>query len=139
MSLAKAGGFGLFVALSGAFVAQSGVHAQNAVQRDLEYRALMMPVQRVVQGAYYANLCQLRSQAYFQTFLSAMIEISRIEATKRDLSNDQIIAADHDANAIMAREDTAAGLDNFEARCRSISDRLGKLDAAEIALTNNYH
>jgi hypothetical protein len=121
------------------FLASTDTFAQNAVQRDLEYRSMMMPIQRIMQQAYYANLCQLRSQTFVQVFQEALIEISGIEATKRNLSDDQIIAADRDAKAIIAREDTEAGLENFEAKCRDVANHLDKLDALERSFTGNYH
>lgn len=113
-----------------------GAHPSPAL---LEYQALMMPVQRAQRGAYYANLCQLRSEAYFNTFLNATIEISRIEATKRGLSNDEILVADRNATEIMEREDGKAGFDDFERRCRDVAGRLDVLDAMERSLSGNYH
>jgi hypothetical protein len=105
----------------------------------LEYQALMMPVQRAQQKAYYASVCQLRSQAYFRTFLDAAVEISGIEAGKRSLSNDEILVADRNAKQIMQREDAEAGFDNLGWRCRDLAGKLAQLDAMEHSLAGNYH
>jgi hypothetical protein len=105
----------------------------------LDYQALMMPVQRALMQAYYAGICQMRSEAYFRTFQQASIEISRIEATKRNLSNDEIVYADRTAKQIMAREDAEVGFDDLERRCRDLSGKLAMLDAMERSLTGNYH
>lgn len=105
----------------------------------LDYQAVMMPVQRAQQKAYFASICQLRSDTYFRTFLDATIEISRIEATKRGLSNDEILVADRNSTEIMEREDAEAGFGDLEKRCRVLSGQLVRLDAMERSLTGNYH
>lgn len=105
----------------------------------LDYQAVMMPVQRALMGAYYAGICQLRSEAYFRRFQQASIEISRIEATKRNLSNDEIVYADRTAKEIMVREDAEAGFGDLEKRCRDLSPKLPALDLMERNLTGNYH
>jgi hypothetical protein len=105
----------------------------------LDYQALMMPVQRAQQKAYYASICQLRSETYFRTFLNAAVEISQIEATKRNLSNDEILVADRNAKQIMQREDAEAGFDDLERRCQDLAGKLAGLDAMERSLAGNYH
>lgn len=105
----------------------------------LDYQAIMMPVQRALVQSYYAGICRFRSETYFRTFQQGSIEISRIEATKRNLSNDEIVYADRTAKQIMAREDAEAGFDDLEKRCADLRPRLSQLDLMERNLIGNYH
>lgn len=115
---------------------QIELHPSQAL---LDYQTIMMPVQRALMGAYYAGICQFRSETYFQTFQTASMQISRIEAAKLHLSNDEIVYADRTAKEIMRREDAEAGFDNLQKRCRQLRPHLTRLDAVEQTLTDNYH
>jgi hypothetical protein len=119
--------------------AQSG--AKCCSEKALEYRKIMMPVQRAVDLAYRAGVCQLRSEAYYST-LAVSSQILSMQ-TARDLGiNDlEMSIVDADIRKTLAGEIRASGTEDILKTCDQLArdPRLLQLDDLRRQMVGNYH
>lgn len=119
--------------------AQSG--AKCCSEKALEYRKIMMPVQRALDMAYRAGICRLRSEVYFRTLSESAVVFSMQEARRIGITDAEMSAADADAKQILADEARASGTQDILRTCDQLArdPRLLQLDDLRLEIIGNYH
>lgn len=131
--------FLLLLAVTTPAPAQSG--AKCCSEKALEYRKIMMPVQRALDLAYRAGICQLRSEAYYSTLAVSAQIFSMQEARRIGITDIEMSLADADIRKILTGEAKAAGTEDILQTCdRLVHDpRLLQLDELRREIVGNYH
>ena len=130
----------VLIAIAAPATAQSG--AQCCRQEVLDYRAHMMPLQRAIDLAYWAGICQLRSERYLTSITTFAVMHAQRQARALGISAREMSEADADAKQILRTEAESQGGQDLFKRCaflRSHMDRLDQLDALQSRITGNYH
>ena len=110
-------------------------------ERALEYRKLMMPMQRALDLGHRAGICQLRSEQYFRTLSDGIVIFAMKEARRIGVTNEEMSAADRAAHQILAQEARDNGTTDILQTCDRLrrDPRLMQLDNLQRELTGNYH
>ncbi|CAN7380882.1 hypothetical protein LJR220_003384 [Bradyrhizobium sp. LjRoot220] len=110
-------------------------------EKALEYRKIMMPVQRALDMAYRAGICRLRSEHYFRTLSDSAMRYAMQESRRIGITNAEMSAADAAAKAILADEAKAAGNEDILKSCPHLArdPRLLQLDQLRSEILGNYH
>lgn len=110
-------------------------------ERALDYRQVMMPVQRALDLAYHAGICGLRSQQYFTSLTTSAQMFAMSEARRIGITNAEMVAADTAAKQILADERKAAGGRPLHETCGELvnSRKMDQLDEIQRQVTGNYH
>jgi hypothetical protein len=114
--------------------------AKCCSERALEYRKIMMPVQRALALAYHAGICRLRSERYFSSLTTSAQVFAMTEARRIGITNAEMADADAAAKQIIAKERKEAGDRPLHETCGDLvnSPKLLQLDEIQRQVTGGY-